>query len=148
MAVYLRLAYTSCVGWRNCIQVPSAPFPLPKRSSAPKLSRMKINLSNVRWLRTSQGAMQAKKIAAATTTPLSDGLYFFARRYHAHNPEAGKNATSTVLASAASPQSSPNASHGFRPSRSSMVSVSQKRLVSRSAEKLVSHTQRVHQNIT
>ena len=37
IAVYWRIAYTSCVGCKYCIQVPSAPSPLPRRNSAPKI---------------------------------------------------------------------------------------------------------------
>jgi len=60
---------------------------------------------------------------------------------------SGRNATSTVLFSAAIPQSTPNSTQGRRPSRSSIVSASQKITANSSADKLVSHTHRVHQNM-
>ena len=46
------------------------------------------------------------------------------------------------------PQSSPNANQGGHPSRSSRVRASQKTAVSNNADRLVSQTQRVHQNMT
>ena len=62
-------------------------------------------------------------------------------------PDAGRNASSTVLFSAAMPHSRPNSSQGIMPSRSSMVSASQKITASNNADRLVSHTQRVHHDI-
>src|SRR3974390_64443 len=53
-----------------------------------------------------------------------------------------------VLFNATIPQSSPNSSQGRQPSRSSMVSESQRITASRSADKLVSQMARVHQNMT
>ena len=53
-----------------------------------------------------------------------------------------------MLFSAATPHSNPKPNHGGQPSRSSIVRVSQKIVASNNAERLVSHTQRVHQNIT
>src|SRR5579871_332321 len=138
----------SCVGCRYSIHAPLAPLPLPRRSSAPKLSRIKMNCPNVRSLRSSHGAMQAKKIIEARTTPGSELFPRFARRDHAHKPAAGRNDSREVLFSAAIPQSAPNSSHGIQPSRSSRVSVSQKITASSSAERLVSQISRVHQNIT
>src|SRR5246127_1765283 len=91
--------------------------------------------------------MQAKKTTDASSTPAKDRLPAFARRYHAHSPAAGRNASSDVPFSATIPHSSPNSNQGSKPSRSSMVSVSQKRIARSSAERLVSHTARVHQNI-
>ena len=52
--------------------------------------------------------MQAANISADSTTPASEGLPRFQRRYHAYSPAAGRNASREVLASAAIPQSSPN----------------------------------------
>src|SRR5258708_18256370 len=92
--------------------------------------------------------MQAKNKTEASTTPANDGLPRLARRYQAHNPEAGRNASSTVLLRAVIPQSTPNSSQGLRPSRSSRASVSQKIVAINRADRLVSHTQRVHQYIT
>src|ERR1700733_7668303 len=92
--------------------------------------------------------MQAKKTTEARTMPAIDCLPRCARRYQAHNPATGRNESREVLVSAAIPQSSPNWIHGSRPSRSSRVNASQKIAASRSADKLVSQTQRVHQNIT
>src|ERR1022692_3643031 len=91
--------------------------------------------------------MQAAKTRDASTTPVNDGFPPCARRYQAHSPETGRNARSTVLFSAAIPHSRPKNSHGLRPSRSSMVSASQKITANNSADKLVSQTQRVHQYI-
>src|SRR5258708_40238495 len=92
--------------------------------------------------------MQAKNKTEASTTPANDGLPRLARRYQAHNPEAGRNASSTVLLRAVIPQSKPNSSHALRPSRSSRASVSQKIVAINRADRLVSQTQRVHQYIT
>src|SRR5271154_1577103 len=142
------MAKISWVGCKYCIQVPSAPGPLPRRSSAPRLSRMKMNFPKVRWLRSVQGVTQAMKTTEASTTPANEGLCRFVRLYHAQNPEAGRKAINTVLFSAAIPQNRPNQSQGPSPSRSSMVNANQKITANSSAEKLVSHTQRVHQNMT
>src|SRR5258708_4754409 len=92
--------------------------------------------------------MQAKKTADANTTPAADLLPRFARRCHAHNPAAGRNDSREVLLSAMMLHISPNSSHGSQPSRSSKVRVSQKMVASKSAARLVSHTERVHQNMT
>src|SRR5579863_6407161 len=91
--------------------------------------------------------MHAKKTTDANTTHANDRLPLFARRYQAHNPAAGRNASSDVPFSATIPHNSPNSNHGSQPSRSSMVSVSQNRIARSSAERLVSHTARVHQNM-
>src|ERR1700739_1894785 len=109
---------------------------------------MKMNLAKVRSLRTSQGTIHARKTPDASTTPAKDRLPRCARRYHAHNPAAGRNDSREVLLSAARPQSSPNSTHGSQPSRSSRVSASQKMVVRSSVDKLVSQTQRVDQNMT
>src|SRR5450432_625060 len=142
------MAYTSCVGCRYSIHVASAPGPLPRRSSAPKLSRMKMNGPKVFWLRTSQGVMHAKKMADASATPANDRLPRFARRIHAHRPAAGRNDNREVLLSAVMPHSSPNSSHGSQPSRSCKVRASKKVEASSSAARLVSQIERVHQNRT
>src|SRR5579872_1730460 len=92
--------------------------------------------------------MQAMKTRDATVTPNKDGLPRLARWYQAQSPEAGRKAISTVLFSAAIAHRRPKSIHGFMPSRSSMVRVSQKIMATSRAEKLVSHTQRVHQYIT
>ena len=109
-------------------------------------------------MRNSQGVTQAKNTIDASTTPARDRRVIdcpamdrlppFARRYQAHNPAAGRNDSSDVLVSAAIPHSSPNLIQGNQPSLSSRVSASQKIVASSSADKLVSHTQRVHQNMT
>src|SRR5579871_5777152 len=138
----------SCVGCRYSIHVPSAPGPLPSRSSAPKLSRIKMNLPNVRWFRISQGAMQAKKTAEPRTTPARDRLPIFCRRYHTQIPHAGRNESREVLLNPAMPQSNPNSPQGRRPSRSSSVSACHTMSASNNADRLVSQTSRVHQNIT
>src|SRR5438876_1959047 len=87
--------------------------------------------------------MQAKNMIEATATPPIDRLPRFARRYHTHNPEAGKNDNIEVLVSAAIPHSSPNSNQGRIQSCSSSSSVSQKMIASSNAARLVSHTQRV-----
>src|SRR5579864_1559755 len=92
--------------------------------------------------------MQAQKTTEARTTPANDGRPRLERRYQAHITEAGRNDKSTVLFNATMPHRSPNSSHGTRPSRSSSVSAIHKMVVSSNADKLVSHTQRVHQKIT
>src|ERR1700722_1461305 len=92
--------------------------------------------------------MHAKKTAAASATPTSDFLPRCERCHQAHSPAAGRNDNNVVLSKAATPQSNPNSSQGSQPSRSSSVSASQKSVVSNSADRLVSHTQRVHQNMT
>src|SRR5579862_1251273 len=96
----------------------------------------------------SQGAMQATNIRADNATPISEDLPHFQRRYHTHSPEAGRKASREVLARAAIPQSMPKRTHGNSPSFCSRSSVSQKRIASSNAARLVSHTQRVHQYIT
>jgi len=57
-------------------------------------------------------------------TPGSEDLLRFQRRYHAHSPDAGRNASREVLVSAAMPQNSPNSIQGTSPSLSSRSSVS------------------------
>ncbi len=92
--------------------------------------------------------MQTKKTTDASATPAKDRLPHLARLYHAHNPAAGRNDSREVLFNAAIPHKEPNANHGVQPSRSSIVSASQKIVASSSADRLVSQTQRVHQNMT
>src|ERR1700733_13977653 len=92
--------------------------------------------------------MQATNTAAARTTPANERRPFCERRIQAHRPAAGRNANRDVFVSAATPQSRPNASHDIPPSWSSMTSASQKIRVSKSAARLVSQTQRVHQYMT
>src|SRR3954462_15462200 len=92
--------------------------------------------------------MQATNISADRTTPGSEDLLPFHRRYHAHSPEAGRNDSREVLVSAAMPHSSPNSIQGTSPSLSSKSSVTQKMIAKSKAAKLVSHTQRVHQYMT
>src|SRR5579859_1912708 len=92
--------------------------------------------------------MQTKKTTEASTTPPNDDLPCLERRYHAHSPAAGRNESREVLFRATIPHNRPNSSHGSRPSRSSIVSASQKMEASSKAERLVSHTARVHQNMT
>src|SRR6267154_1715753 len=118
------------------------------RSSAPKLERRNINRPKVREFLAIHGVMQATNTSAASTTPVMEGLSRFARRYHAHNPAAGRNASREVLVRPAIPHSSPNCSHEVNPFLSSRSRVSQKMRASSSAARLVSHTQRVHQYMT
>src|SRR5260221_201457 len=118
------------------------------RSSAPKFERRNINRPKVREFLAIHGVMQTTNTNEASATPVSEGLPRFQRRYHAHNPEAGRNASREVLVSPAIPHSSPNESHGFSPFLSSRSRVSQKISASSSAARLVSHTQRVHQYMT
>src|ERR1700686_1560296 len=92
--------------------------------------------------------MVAAKKTDANAIPASDGFPAFHRRYHTHNPDAGKNEISEVFVSAATPHSKPNPIHGVRPFSSSSSSVSQKMTASNKAARLVSHTQRVDQYIT
>src|ERR1700758_606392 len=92
--------------------------------------------------------MHAKKTTDASTTPAKDRLPFLVRRYQAQSPAAGRNDSREVPFRAIRPQSNPNSSHGSQPSRSSSVSASQKTVASSRAERLVSQTARVHQNIT
>src|SRR6184192_759373 len=75
--------------------------------------------------------MHAKKMIEANAIPPTDRLPLFARRYHAHNPEAGKKASMEGFVSAAPPHRKPNSS------------VSQKIIASSNAARLVSQTQRV-----
>src|ERR1700730_6122977 len=91
--------------------------------------------------------MHAKKTTDASTTPATDRLPRLARRYHAHNPAAGRNDNREVLLNAVTPQSNPNWSQGIQPSRSSRVRASHTIVVSSSAARLVSHTARVHQKM-
>ena len=107
-----------------------------------------MNFPNVRSLRTSHGVMQAKKTTEASTTPPIDFLPRCARRRQAHSPAAGRNNRSAVPFNAVMPQRNPNSNQGSQPSRSSKVRASQTMAASSSADKLVSQTQRVHQNIT
>src|SRR5436305_7153952 len=92
--------------------------------------------------------MVAAKKIEASTTPRIDFFLCFERRYQSHNPDTGRNESSETLVSAATPQSTPNPIHGAVPSRSSILSVSQKISASSSAARLVSHTHRVDQYIT
>src|SRR5579862_4994769 len=92
--------------------------------------------------------MHATNTPADTTTPVSEGLPRFQRRYHAHSPEAGRNASREVLARAATPQSRPKRNQGISPSFSSRSRVSQNKIASSNAARLVSHTHRVHQYMT
>src|SRR5258708_37594230 len=115
-----------CVGWRYSLQVQSAHGPFPMRSSAPKLERRNINRPKVREFLAIHGVMQATNTSAASTTPVMEGLSRFARRYHAHNPAAGRNASREVLVRPAIPHSSPNCSHEVNPFLSSRSRVSQK----------------------
>src|SRR5690242_18770292 len=87
--------------------------------------------------------MHAKKMIEAAATPPIDRLPRCPLRYHAHNPEAGKNDNMEVLVSAAIPHSSPNSNQGNRPSCSSSSSVSQKMIANSNAARLVSQTHRV-----
>src|SRR3989442_3945 len=109
---------------------------------------MKISLSKVSWLRTSQGAIVPAKNSEASITPASDRLFLFQRRCQAHKPDAGRNESREVLVSTATPQSRPKAIHGFAPSISSSFRVSQKMTARSRAVTLVSQTHRVHQYIT
>src|SRR5882724_1158452 len=88
--------------------------------------------------------MQAKNMIEATAIPPTDRLPLFARRYHAHNPEAGKKASMEGFVSAAIPHSRPNSSQGRRPSRSFSSSVSQKIIASSNAARLVSQNHDAH----
>src|ERR1700757_5062980 len=92
--------------------------------------------------------MAATKKAEAKPTPPKDPFPLFDRRYHAHNPEAGRNESNETFVSAATPQSTPNPIHGVGPFKSSSFRVSQKIKASSNAARLVSHTQRVDQYIT
>src|SRR5438552_2744775 len=87
--------------------------------------------------------MHAKKMIEANAIPPTDRLPLFARRYHAHNPEAGKKASMEGFVSAAPPHRKPNSSQERRPSPPSNSSVSQKIIASSNAARLVSQTQRV-----
>src|SRR5215469_7611902 len=92
--------------------------------------------------------MHAKNTIDASTTPAKDLLPTFARRYQAQSPAAGRNDNREVPFSAMTPHNAPNSSQGSQPSRPSNVSASQKTVVRSRAERLVSQTARVHQNIT
>src|ERR1700686_1309293 len=92
--------------------------------------------------------MHAKKTIEASTTPENDRLPPFARRYQIHNPAAGRKESREVPFRAIRPQSTPNSSQGSQPSRSSRVRASQITVASSRADRLVSQTARVHQNIT
>src|SRR6185503_3768285 len=92
--------------------------------------------------------MVAKKKVAASATPANERFPVLNRRYHAHNPDAGRNVTSEVLVNTATPQSKPKPTQGLAISRFSSSNVSQKIIVSKNAARLVSQTQRVDQYIT
>jgi hypothetical protein len=92
--------------------------------------------------------MAAKKKIAAKATPAKDRFPVLHRRYHVHNPDAGRNVTREVLVNTATPQSKPNAIHGITPSRFSNSNANQKIIASKQAARLVSHTQRVDQYMT
>src|SRR6266704_2972824 len=87
--------------------------------------------------------MQAKNMIEATAIPPTDRLPLFARRYHAHNQDAGKKASMEGFVRAAIPHSRPNSSQGLIPSRSSKSSASWKMIASSNAARLVSQTHRV-----
>src|SRR5216683_6190015 len=86
-----------CVGWRYSLQVPSAHGPFPMRSSAPKFERRNINRPKMREFLVIHGVVQTTNTSDASTIPVSEGLPRFQRRYHAHNPEASRNASREVL---------------------------------------------------
>src|SRR5579871_2671790 len=92
--------------------------------------------------------MQAKNMTDERATPTNERFLAFARRYQAHNPAAGKNDKREALFSVRIPHSSPNSTHGQRPSRSSIVKASHRITDSKRADSVVSHIQRVDQNIT
>src|SRR5882672_9422414 len=96
----------------------------------------------------SHGVIQARNMREARMIPARERLLSFQRRYQIQSPEAGRKASNEVFVRAAMPQISPNSSHGFQSSFSSITSVSQKSTASKSAARLVSHTQRVHQYVT
>src|SRR5689334_1655141 len=95
-----------------------------------------------------QGATAAKKNNAARATPRIHGLFSLCLRQAAQNPEAGRKDTIELLVSAAIPQRTPKAIHGWGPLISSSCKVSQKISAKRRAARLVSHTQRAHQYMT
>src|SRR5262249_48627947 len=92
--------------------------------------------------------MVAAKNKDERATPGSEAKPFCCRRYHAQSPEAGRNPSREVLVNAAIPHNIPYTIHGFAPLTSSSLRVSQKRIASSNAARLVSHTQRVHQYMT
>src|SRR5579872_1763579 len=92
--------------------------------------------------------MHRKKTSEANAIPLKDRFPRRDRRYQVHKPAAGRNDRRDGLLRAAIPQSSPNSTHGSQPLRSSRSRASQTSVVSRNVDRLVSHTQRVDQNIT
>src|ERR1700746_935850 len=92
--------------------------------------------------------MHAKNMSDASATPANDRFPRFALRYHAHRPAAGKNESREVPFKAISPHNTPNPTQARQPSWSSSRSASQNAVASSKAERLVSHTARVHQNIT
>ena len=92
--------------------------------------------------------MQAKKITDASTIPPKEDLPRLLRWYHAHKPDTGKNESREGLVSAATPQSSPKKSQGLRPFVVSKLRVRRKISAMSKADRLVSHTQRVHQYMT
>src|SRR5581483_11139044 len=100
---------------------------------------MKTNRPKTWWLRTSQGARQAKKIREATAIPRSEGKFFLDRRYHAHSPLAGRKERSDGFTSAVIPQSTPNIAQPFNPGQSSSSSVTRKMSANKKGEIVVSH---------
>ena len=92
--------------------------------------------------------MQAKKISDARIIPWNEHLPSLLRCHHAQIAETGRNDNSTGLFNAAMAQRSPKQTQGIKPSFSSISSVSKKIRARSRAERLVSHTHRVHQYIT
>src|SRR5579862_3468825 len=92
--------------------------------------------------------MHAQNTAADSATPAKDRFPRPARRYHAHNPVAGRKASRDVPFSAITPHNNPKPNQGSQPSRSSITSVSQMTRANNRADRLVSQMARVHQNMT
>src|SRR5512140_1600962 len=91
------------------------------------------------------GASSAKKITAATAAPVNHGRCARPSLHASHKPQQGSSVRQEGLASAITPQVTPNQIHKRHRGSRSSHSVSSSASESAKAEKLVSQTQRTAQ---
>src|ERR1051326_2094546 len=97
------------VGFIQPSQMPRASSPLPKRISAQKLSRTKIQRPMTAWLRAIHGSTVTNITAKANTRAR---LRMRAREFHHAHPSAkGMSESSEVLVSAMTPHNTPLPNH-------------------------------------
>src|SRR5689334_25287297 len=102
---------------------------------------MNTHFPNTVWFRTNHGPTMAQKSNEAIATPAIDFRPALHLRYHAQNPETGRNEIVDGFVSATMPHKAPNHTHAQAPSPSSSWSAIRKMSASRKGEMVVSHTQ-------